>query len=781
MKTTIAAFMLALIVGIAFGFGVAPTVDSAAVVQGGSVTNDYEAWELEDGTTIGTSVSWAVPNVTRAPEGSAELKFSVKFSPSASVVPGNYTIITTISSGGDIKTIKTDVEVKEYLWAYDYLKAGETYDNVRILDFAYGGQEYGIVKVNGKEVLIGKEDAAVEDEALIRNVSTGYYLATYYPPEIELARLSSLISIFNVSRNTIGQFGPAEDMCKTFLGLKVLPCYDLTTCKLACRASHSEDIGICEDPTLISSVYDFSLGTKYMDGNLSNSVALIGNMTLQSAVNDMKTVKKDLENVRSTAQALLGSPLRYEQTCMTCYAMCPIMLYNMTSINEAITKAGSFYTKMAGAGAGEDFVNGLVNSSLDRIDYSGDTAHRKALEARYEGARNTEIGLTSRITNITSLLSSSELTIKLNSLTGVSAEIYSIIENDSYDDPAALDAELNTLFTRFDRIAGEAGTLLASVSAPYDEMLAQREQARKLMLRAELNTVQGDSSDAQIKALAERYGEAEARRAGKPAENEIGEMKDEYAAIAAEAGGIVGSKPGDTFTEAAAELFNDASLSVGYALMGLAGKTSYADRIGAAPIIPVVGIGLMTLLVVAITAGALTIYVLRHRRNMRAIRKRLALFGVFCAGICFITVMAAVTMYYVIDQSSGPRIWNSFSDELAGAARVSVFMDTGSAMNAPDAGSAQEAVVSCGSRMADAMPGKQVIEYTIIGEECMAANETLTKAQCMDEAWGAPYFYVSYAGANKMDFRSLYETKAAVSGDAEYLGDCLLAEVMRGG
>ena len=160
----------------------------------------------------------------------------------------------------------------------------------------------------------------------------------------EKDEILGLVSAFNASRNKPVQYSSgygAEEACKRFTGIyyykqmtgrDTLTLSDATT---ACQMVNTDNPGACGYPVRVEGTLQFGIDTFNIDNNLTAFYKAISALTLENAVSKLAEAKGYILQARTSAASALESPLRYDVSCKDCIGICPVMPYDLNSLDSA--------------------------------------------------------------------------------------------------------------------------------------------------------------------------------------------------------------------------------------------------------------------------------------------------------------------------------------------------------------------------------------------------------------------------------------------------------------
>ncbi|MFH1448543.1 MAG: hypothetical protein ABIG39_06800 [Candidatus Micrarchaeota archaeon] len=160
----------------------------------------------------------------------------------------------------------------------------------------------------------------------------------------EKEEILGLVSAFNASRNKIVQYSSgygAEEACKRFTGIYY---YKQTTGKntltlidatIACQMVNTDMPGVCGYPTRVEGTLQFGIDTFNIDNNLTAFYQTISALTPENTVGKLAEAKGYVLGARASAASSAASLLRWDVSCTECIGTCPVMPYDLNSLDAA--------------------------------------------------------------------------------------------------------------------------------------------------------------------------------------------------------------------------------------------------------------------------------------------------------------------------------------------------------------------------------------------------------------------------------------------------------------
>ena len=152
------------------------------------------------------------------------------------------------------------------------------------------------------------------------------------------------VSAFNASRNTLVPYSSgygAEEACRRFTGIYY---YKQTTGKdtltladaaIDCQMVNTDSPGACGDPARISDTLQFGIDTFNIDSNMTSFFQAISDITLENTAGKLAEAKGYILGARASAASAGASMLRYDLSCAECIGICPVVPYDLSSLDSA--------------------------------------------------------------------------------------------------------------------------------------------------------------------------------------------------------------------------------------------------------------------------------------------------------------------------------------------------------------------------------------------------------------------------------------------------------------
>ena len=786
-KATIPLCVLVLLSTLAFaGFVVTPTTDSFDVLQNASSVRTYIVQNNDTSGIIdlSTSASWAYDTtdfVNASPGNSYNTK--VTFSP-LMMPPGVYSVIITFASRNEAKTVKAQVKVVKTSWLYAYLLPNESYTGITYENVSLGNDTYSLVLIKGADsFLVKNSNQIVKDVSEIRRFYEEYYSEKFYPSQAELDDVSALAKVFDDSRNAHSTYNlPAESSCLMYTGLSSKDCYDRTSCTLTCGIVSIDNPARCGDSILIQNILAFSADTKSIRGNLSDFRGAMAGIGRSNISQSLDKAKAALQNIKPPATAELDSKLRQPDvisTCMDCYGMCPKMVYNITALDQAISKLGALQLKASPIRNLDTKPNDLLFATNKRLSDVLGKEHKEGYATRYETVKPLADELAKAVAEAKANVKSPELDEKYSEFTNATASLEWAIASGDYSNITKLDKFFDTNMDTFYKTKSEVERILSETNGIYEKAYVAKQNASDYIIKAGMNVQPGDPAALELKIIQGRMADADANFTKPLLADSADPLFLAYSGIAKDAKEIAETKPSSSILGRMVSKIVRTEKWIALSLMGAIKPMTLPEKTVVAEYVAPVTAGLIAMGLAGVLLLFLVIFALRNRKRLGRVRSQIALYSFFSAMTMIVALICLGMFYYLTMVYAGESTLNLFISEIHKAGGAAVFVDESSASGSPDPATIKTTMAECGERIAASLQKYRAKIYYVDGSACRAGGQSFNYTDCDREFSQLPVIYVRYGSANAVSFRTLYAMNASYTGNDGWLKDCYLAGALR--
>ncbi len=792
-KATITLIALLALSALAFSsFIVSPDQDNFDILQNSSMVRTYmvESNDTSGIIDVSTSIAWVYDttdylNVTPGKTYAVKVTFSPGMLP-----PGSYSVVLTFAAkGGDIKTAKANTRVVKTSWIYNYLLPGEFYTDITYQNYTIGNSTYSLVLIKGADALLIKNDKEiVKNTDEIRTFYNQYYRNTIYPQDSELSQLASYLKSFNESRNRPVQYSSgmgAEPACRQFLGITFLKqstgqeVHDLTTATMACQIVHADDLAACGEPTIVYGTLEFGVNVYNLDKNLSEYEKAMSSLTVENAPDQLASSKVFLEKARLSAFEANNSKLRYDTSCRTCVGMCPMIPYNLTALDQAVSFIGRLSTKAEPLRGLSSKPSDLLSKTNKRLSDVLGKAHKEAYSIRYETIRPIAEELSQKVAVASTNVYSPELQAKFAELNNVTATLESIIESGDYSDVAKLDQLFDSNMDKFYSARADLDVVLGETTGMYEKVYSIRQNASDHLVIAQMNVLSEDQAFSGLQGLRDRMTLADSKFT-KPLRADLAEeLIADYSGIAEEAKAIAKTKPSSSIVGRMVSKIVRTEKWIAISLVGLFKPLTLSEKTLISEYVGPATAGLVAFALAGVLLFLLIAYALRNRRRLGRVRHQLMLYSFFSAATLAVALICVGVFYYLTLVYSGETTLNMFKFEIPKAGGVAIFVDEATAYSSQNPEQTKLLMSECGESMALALSEYNPRAYYIQGDSCRIGGQLLNYSDCDREFSSLPIIYVRYGPSNIVSFRNLYAVNATLEGGDDWFRACHLAGALR--
>jgi hypothetical protein len=160
----------------------------------------------------------------------------------------------------------------------------------------------------------------------------------------ERSEILGFVSSFEASRNQQVQYSSgygAEEACRRFTGIyyyKQSTGKDTLTLQdaaIACQMVNTNNPGACGYPALVGGTLQFGLDTFNIENNLTAFHLAFSDMTPENTVGKLAEARGYVLGARASASSAAASLLRYDLSCAECLGICPLVPYDIASLDAA--------------------------------------------------------------------------------------------------------------------------------------------------------------------------------------------------------------------------------------------------------------------------------------------------------------------------------------------------------------------------------------------------------------------------------------------------------------
>ncbi|OIO21790.1 hypothetical protein AUJ17_01255 [Candidatus Micrarchaeota archaeon CG1_02_47_40] len=661
----------------------------------------------------------------------------------------------------------------------DYLYSSEPASTITSIKFILNGTNYELVSFGGVETFLLANSTPLNETAKIEPVMSAYSMLYIYPnqSEIDAARLA-LIK-FNDSRNyntsLTGKKG-AEDYCEQSLTLKAMPCRNISTCYMTATLTCMRyDPGSCDVAMLANATLEFALATTALDDEVEYANSAFLSMNFNNIVGKLNDISAEVPNMRKNADAIIGSKLRYDPTCGTCYAFCPIIPIDLNALNDASAKTNTLKTKVA-------VISNIHKTSEQIANFTKSRLERKVNTVLSGSYGKTFTDLQAQVRNtIDSALEAQKLVYDASFNKDVS-EIGELTLDIQQSISSNRFMGLNADFEQYRIITNRLNNTLKNFTEPYDSTMAIKENVSSMLIMAEWVTDRTNLEEV----------------------TQYNQLKiDEYA-IGKQFKPPMSISSYRTLYYNYSTLMNETQSYMGrhvsakntlYWLVGNIGRASvdgvlkltdpfmevnYQTRKTYSSIIPPI---LLILTDFSLISLALVVFAGLIVRMRKYFIRRIILLGWAAVLLTFIMVLAIASLgfYSLLNSASHAATFSEFGSELSKYNESVIIIDSSNST----AGAAAS-LNSCAGKVALALSKLNIsaVQYSIDGAVCRygtAPTVQTTTEECWKLIGDVPVFTLAYSPKNTTpQFSVVYTKEVLVAGDARYISRCDLANVLKG-
>lgn len=657
-----------------------------------------------------------------------------------------------------------------------------TYDN-----FTFQGIQYSLIKFNGVETFLLKNDAPLRNTDQISEILYSYYLSSYYPTEQDIADLTSAITLFNTSRNDgYGSFkGKEEYACRGALlyGLKVGPnktitCTDIKTCKenaaLLFQYLDAQGAKVGSPDVLLVPLMDFTPYSLLLDDLLTNYTQRLSSMDVNSATETLKYIRDTSPQIKNYSnkieQTIFRTPRSGDdadrKACLyKCIGLCPALDLDQNAADLINSRAAALYKKVEPLGSYQAVSSKIYQNTVSRFKYVNYESSASYYSDQYTGLLSE---------SYSSLTLAKDLLVRINDF-DLSSSVSRFIElNTSIPQRiqarniTSLDADLN----EFDLLIKKINLSSSTISLSYSNLSKKKNLADLLISSIETTELDPVSLD-RLSNLKTNLDELNRLYSSTITPDQISLLDSKYAAIISEANSVLNSKNNLPVSQGVI-IFRDfaknlnSGISEFYQLTKIASPSQIIENQS-------MYLGGFSI-VIFLSFSAIVSFIFLHalvsnKRNIPRIKHVMAVFFL----CCIIVVLGfSVFLYVLLSRTATHATLDEFNSVLESGNTVAVFVDIKSAPF-----SDSQSISDCASKVTNYLQSKNKpwTKYVLSSDSCTVSDSSKTWKVAVSDCFSTDYadtsIYMHYSSSNlPPKFSTAYVNKAEINGNSAYYSSC---------
>ncbi len=675
--------------------------------------------------------------------------------------------------------------LREYMYEnekypLDISASGVIIDNVTYQIVRIKTVETFLIVSNGTEklnasMLVRDEfnNTFLNDSATIQNVLKQYY-RRFYPTEGEINETLNSVDAFNLSRDIRVRYGNAESSCRTYLGIDQKPCNDSTTCINSCLAVYlCKQVMYGVGQVFVDAMVSYATAVQSLDADMNDLYANLQRLRAPQDTDDVYALLSssldDVDRVRTTTGTIKTNKL-VRGDCGDCLDFCPPTAINPSLLDAARTKLLTLKNRVPQKQEISTAVSSIQTHTAERMNYVLTVRQRRIYQAKYAEFLSQKTKLDADNARARSIFN-----VSLNAsgkLEGVLARMAAVINSTNY-------TEMETLIPEFNRTLNGSRSAVYVYLGRYENVTNLSKEAVDVVVKAEWVVTPDAAALAVLDEIKQQKSDVDALVVLPLDIDNVSVIEDGYADVISKSNelisaharysqGDIGAFIGGTFKRASDNVI---------AIIGMTTPMSVAQRKDLRPAIPPIMILAVDVLLILLAGVFFVIGVTKGIVTLS--RTSRVAWGIVFLLLIMLIGGASLAVYLQLSALSGDVSLGTFLDELGSSDRVALVKDISGLGDAEVA-----AIGKCGKDIYDVMgeKGKIVSNYTIDGGLCIRGGheeDEIPSELCYEFMEDTPMFYIHGAETNKTTFRTFYEKKADIGGDAEYLTECTIAKAIK--
>lgn len=676
----------------------------------------------------------------------------------------------------------------------NYIYPNETSSSINYTNFSYNGNAYSLVSISSAPTFLLKNGDLVNGSSEISDVLGSYYRRNYYLSDDDISQLKALVKKFNDSRNDgYDAKNKEEYTCRNdvlFADGKIkfnnvpLRCTNVTSCQRVAEllfSIYGDGLGLGSPSVIYTPLYDFAPTSFAIDGlleNISNKLNSLNEdnvgSTLQYIKNSTPTLKTYSLKIEST---VFRSP-RLNDTAdktacrLKCYAICPSMQLDRSSLDSLQNLSNTLLTKIAPL-RDLSFTSTSVSRNTDaRLSYFVGETLAVEYTNRFSSVNSSGTAAILLGDRAISVATDSNLSTNLNLLKDLNASITQSIAARNF-------TNLNYSISQYSALKDKVNTSASALIYKYNSVLDSKSAATTSLLV--LNSKDLDpQSLTSVKSLENRTILLDSRfRAGLTAP-ELDLLKGNYTEVSKQASRLIlaednapSSRMISTF-RGFVKNFNS-----GFANMATSTKLTTSRDVQTNTTATFGGLSVIVFLSLSSLAFLVFLYLLiSAKANVPKVKQVLTV-G-FASTIIFLFIFSFFVFLF-LDKTTNNATLSEFLADFKDKPSTSVIVDLRSSPITDT-----QSVVDCGARLSDSLKSmnRTTTFYLLTPSSCnvvssSGANSTTTVSNCLSSISNQSSSFVLSAAAKteKPRFSILYQNRAYISANADYYRSCPMASL----
>ncbi len=657
----------------------------------------------------------------------------------------------------------------------DYLYPNETASSINSSGFMLNSAPYTMVKISGKDAFLLMDDELMQNASEIRAVLFQYYTATLYPTDSELSSIHSMLLAFNESRNAKTKYGYAEDVCVRSTGLTIRDCTDYFTClqlgSLVCALQGSTG---CDPELLATYTLEYNTNRKQLTSQYSEVEANFNAITQNNIDSKLAAIIARVPDLKNSSQKITKSKLMFPENfedCPECIGICPLPPFNYTALDSAKSRMEALRTRLNPLTNVDSGSAAIAANTKARLDYKVNLHlggyYSKELAA-FRKANNATI---TDAVKAASMFTGSSFNTDVDAMLAKEQELNQRIADNNF-------TGMNESYDQYEAIVKRISIALPNITKVYKSAVDQKENASDLLIRAEWRVDKSDEDMVlKLSSLKQKQAQLDAKYVPPMPLASYGDMYDDYSSLTNYSSRLLSdasaARTNSLYILAAALAKNGVDSAIDLASMVT--PITYQTRRNYASYVPTAMLAIIDFSLVCLSL-VLFIWVVVTFRSV--FRTRAVLFAWGAALIVFIALLAigSAGFYYLVSKASETASFSDFmyavneQNDMA----IMVYATTAPKSALPNMRACAQNVSAVANRL-----DKSATVYEMAGQNCTIGNKTMSADDCWAMIRDVPLVQLKYSQASKTpQFYTVFEKTAVVTGDAEYMARCDIADVM---
>lgn len=672
----------------------------------------------------------------------------------------------------------------------DYLLPEEANASVTYTNFTQNGAAYSLIKINGADTFLLKNNEVMSDKPQLDSALYTYYTRSYYPNETELDSLKASIKQFNDSRNNGYDYKNKEEyICRDDVLLsngkitvsgQVVRCSDNASCTknaMLLFSVYGQGLGLGSPTVIIGPLTDFTPSSLRMDELLANYTSRLDAMdetNVAETISYIKDTSGELQNLSLKIEKTIFRTPRLNDTAdradcnLKCWGICPSMDLDQAAAEAIKSKASALATKLAPLSTFQATSEVLYNRTMTRLEHTRVSNMATYYRDLFAPINQTGSDSISLATEALSHVQNRTLMEKLDSLRSLHS---TIPEDISSHDFTNLDADI----AEYSRLSAETAQGSEFLMNEYNETLEAKNLENSLLIILQSKDLDPVSSRT-LELIENETMDLDAQFHDGLTLAQLNELESNYTVLKDAEQQLLQAES-DTPATRVLLLFRGFARRVNTGIANMAENTEFVQRTEI-PDSPTT-LGLFSLLVfLSFSSIAMLVFLYIFSTNRFTVPKTGHILLASFFTLIVLLFIFSMMMFLYLGKTSTDATLPEFISDLNSRDATSIVVDLRDASFA-DA----QAMGSCAGLLANSFEDKnktwtmyRITPNTCTKTDSAGMNASLTSSECLEMAENASSsFVLGYSQKSEPPrFSVIYQNRAEINANLDYYESCPL-------